>query len=212
MQNEEWRDIEGFPDYQISNLGRIKSFTKYKDGKILNNYLTQYGYVGCLLKNKDGKSKNRFVHRLVAIAFIPNPHGYPQINHKNGIRSDCRVDNLEWCTASQNMRHAYDVLGFKSVRGEANAASKLTEEKVKEIYAFAMEEVLTTDEIGEMYDVTQSVVSKIKSGMSWSHVTGKAYVNRQHGKNPLTDKTAKEVHKLDLEDNISIQDSLDAWV
>lgn len=108
---EEWKDIEGYENiYQVSNMGRIRSVDRYENcngtkrirkGRILINTLSQYGYkVVCLYKN--AKQKQFFVHRLVAMAFIPNPNNYPIINHKDEDKANNYVDNLEWCTIKYN--------------------------------------------------------------------------------------------------------------
>ncbi len=104
---EEWRDIPGFEGYQVSSLGRIKSFKKYTQGYIMKQSNDKDGYKKVTL-TKDGKEYTRRVHLLVAKAFIPNPQNKPIINHKNGIKYDNRVENLEWVTISENTQHAFD--------------------------------------------------------------------------------------------------------
>ena len=103
---EEWKDIAGYEGvYQVSNLGRIKSFFRAKE-RILKRRLDRKGYpiIGLL-------SKTKAIHRLVAIHFIPNPENKETVNHINGITDDNRVENLEWCTMSENLKHSYDNLG-----------------------------------------------------------------------------------------------------
>ena len=203
MIEEEWRDIEGFPYHKVSSKCNIKSFKRSKDGYLIKTYLNTCGYVGCKLINATGELKNLTVHRLVAIAFIPNPNNYPQINHKNGNKEDPSIENLEWCNASQNAQHAYDVLGREAVYGEHNGASKLTEEQVKEIYVLAHEEVLSQLEIAEKYNVSQTIVANIKNGKWWSRLTNHNYTKRQHRKNKLTPEQAIEIHYLAWNSDLS---------
>lgn len=102
---EEWRDIEGYEGlYQVSNLGRVRSLNfNHTIGKVKELSLrnSKKGYKQVILY-KDGKTKSYRVHRLVAEAFIENPNNYEQINHKNEIKSDNTVNNLEWCTNEYN--------------------------------------------------------------------------------------------------------------
>ena len=84
-------------DYDVTESGIV---VNTKTGKVLHQYKSEYGYLRVAL-SENGKQKRVFVHRLVAMKYIPNPHNLPQVNHKNGIKTDIRVENLEWCTASQ---------------------------------------------------------------------------------------------------------------
>ena len=101
---EQWKDIEGYEGiYQISSHGRVKSFKNGKI-KILKSRINDKGYNTTCLR-KDGKSKYKLVHRLVAEAFIPNIDSKPYINHIDGNKLNNNINNLEWVTPSENTLH-----------------------------------------------------------------------------------------------------------
>lgn len=103
---EVWKDVKGFEDiYQISNKGRLKSFKRMKDGYILSTKNSKGDYLSVVLEYKDLKRYVR-IHTLVAEAFIPNPYNKPQVNHKDGDKQNNCVENLEWVTEKENIRHA----------------------------------------------------------------------------------------------------------
>lgn len=93
---EQWKKIEGFENYSVSNNGQVRND---KTGRILKTYKKPSGYIQVQMGRK---TVPKYIHRLVAQAFIPNVSNKPQINHKNGNKGDNRADNLEWVTASEN--------------------------------------------------------------------------------------------------------------
>lgn len=106
--------------YLIDSLGNIVSCPRQKGARFVNQYkilgtkVNKFGYKEVAL-SKDGKTKTVLLHRLIAIHFVPNPDNLPVVNHKNGIKTDNRIENLEWVTRSQNTKHAYvnNLGGFK---------------------------------------------------------------------------------------------------
>lgn len=104
MENEIWKDIEGFEKYQISSYGRVRSY--HNNTIIIRKTNIVSGYEHLML-NKNNKKYNFYIHRLVGTAFIPNPENKPEINHKNGLKTDNNVENLEWTTRIENAQHAW---------------------------------------------------------------------------------------------------------
>ena len=100
---EYWRTIDEYPNYRISSYGRVYSV---KRDIILRPGYDEWKYLFVRLYNKHGSSMKK-LHRLVAETFIPNPYGKPEVNHIDGNRENNRVDNLEWVTHSENIRHAF---------------------------------------------------------------------------------------------------------
>jgi hypothetical protein len=108
---EIWKDIEGFEGlYQVSNLGRVKSFDttdklgRIRKGRVLKPHRHPQGYLLVTLC-KNGKHKNHKTHRVVAQAFIPNPENKPEVNHIDENKTNNNVNNLEWSTRKENLNH-----------------------------------------------------------------------------------------------------------
>lgn len=167
MEEERWVPIKGYePFYEVSSLGRVRS-----DGRIRTNYCAKprilkpnphpNRYLQVVLFKK-GKPLTKKVHRLVAEAFIPNPKQLPEVNHKNGIRDDNRVKNLEWMTHAQNKRHAKSLKSY---------GLKLRAPDVVKIQR-RLDSGEDPIAIAPDFDVTAEAIKSIKYGYSWSHITG----------------------------------------
>ena len=132
LPSEEWREIDGYNGrYQVSNLGRVKSFFD-KEPRIFKANKVTEGYLRVALR-KNSMAKNHFVHRLVAQAFIPNPENKPQVNHIDGDKTNNRVENLEWMTSEENINHAFKLGLSKIPKGSKNPNARFTAEQVREI-------------------------------------------------------------------------------
>jgi len=175
---EEWRDVVGYEGYyQVSNLGRIKGLerivicnkkgnTKKLKEKMMSQSCTK-DYLSINLR-MNGKVSFFTVHRLIAIAFIPNPENKPEVNHIKGNKYDNRIWMLEWSTKSENGKHAFQLGLSVSKKGSDCVNSKLTEQQVLEIRELGKS--LNFKQISIIYKVSPSSISNIVKRKSWTHI------------------------------------------
>lgn len=163
MKREIWKPIKGWEKtYEISSLGRVRSLDRldrrgvFHKGIIRKIVPNNLGYSTIFLRIGDIR-KLKKIHRLVAEAFIPNPENKPEVNHKDGVKANNHVDNLEWVTKSENELHAYRT-GAKSY-GERHPLSKLSDEDVINIRLLYTRGDITQSQIADYYRVNQSFVS-----------------------------------------------------
>lgn len=180
-----WVDIKGFEGKNaVSFCGKIRSLDKvamagsrgmvlYK-GKILKPRFDKDGYLRVGLNNNKKKIMKR-VHRLVAEVFIPNLNNYPQVNHKNGIKSDNRIENLEWCSCLHNVRHALESGLCYSRVGENNNMSKLSKDQVVKIKKELLQH-FRYDDIAKKYNVHKRTIWRIKTKRSWKYAEAEGVV------------------------------------
>lgn len=122
---EIWKDIIDYPNYQVSNLGNVKSI---KTNKVLKPFSPVGEYLKVSL-SKNGKDKQFFIHRLVATAFIPNPNNLPEVNHiKEFEKTNNKVENLEWCTQKNNVQLYYKNKKIKKFENEVAQLKEVIEE------------------------------------------------------------------------------------
>jgi hypothetical protein len=166
---EIWKQIKNYEGiYEISNLGRVKSLVRNTTGTNTSkvNYLkphyTKNGYLRYVL-SKNGKTKKKTMHRLIAEYFIENPLNKKCVNHKNGIRDDNTIENLEWSTHSENSIH-----GFRKNKRK-NVNRKLTEIQVIEIKNKLINSKRGIGvKLAEEYNVSVYIISLIKKGKTYN--------------------------------------------
>lgn len=175
MTTIEWRDIPGFEGiYQVSNMGDIKRIKGGKGavaGSLRKLKSNGKGYMVVIL-NIRNEGKTHYVHRLVMLAFVGECPDGMEVNHKNGVRHDNRLENLEYLTHKQNLDYSKYVLMVKPQydrRGEKNVRAKLNEQKVREIRALAKQGIPTV-KIAEQYNVTDESIYRIVKFQQWAHI------------------------------------------
>ena len=176
---EIWKKMKEFGDYEVSNLGRVKSpdfilkvptgQSWIRKGKILKPYKNKKGYLICDIR-VDGKRKIVPLHRLVALAFIPNVDNKPQVNHIDGNKQNNCVENLEWCTNSENQIHAFKHGLQKGNFSHPN--SKLTLEQVRYIKnnCIVGSKKNGMQTMAKKFKVSTSAIKQIMLGNSYKNI------------------------------------------
>ena len=169
IKMEIWKDIENYKDkYQISNMGNVKSlkYLGHKKEKIMVPNKISNGYLQiALLKNNERKMK--LVHRLVIETFVGNSD--LQCNHINGIKTDNRIENIEYCTQSENAKHSFKI-GLQNNKGESHPSNKLREDDVKLIRKLVEKFDIKQKTVAYLFGVSKYCISDIIRGKTWNHV------------------------------------------
>lgn len=174
MDKEKWVSIKGYEGlYEISDLGGVKSIyrtgigrhrcKRIFRGKVLLQPISRDLYHTVALC-KDGKVKRFYTHRLIALNFLNNESNKPQINHINGIKTDNRPENLEWCTGKENAIHA-NKTGLSKV-GTRHYLAKLNEEQVRSIRM----DKRSQKDIAENYNISIDTVYKVRHKITYASV------------------------------------------
>jgi hypothetical protein len=169
LHGEYWKPILGYEGiYEVSNLSRVKSLPKVKgrylqkDSHILSPKINRDGYF-CYCLQKEKNKKHLQMQRLMAINFIPNPQNLPQVNHKDGNKLNNLIENLEWCTCQENVRHAWNTGLHKPMNRMDNGNTILVPEQVIEIKRLR-DTGKTYFEIAKIFDISFGHVGKICRG------------------------------------------------
>jgi hypothetical protein len=171
---EIWKDIPNYEGmYQISNLGRVKSLSRevfhgngkrFCDETIMKPKLETTGYFSICLR-KDRASKTIKIHRLIAMLFIDNPQNKATVNHINGIKTDNRIENLEWCTIQENIQHAISTGLKRTAKGEKHGQSKLLDSDIEYIKNNYIKHK-NSKQLSQMFGITYGYVSMIAKGIT----------------------------------------------
>lgn len=177
-KDEIWKEIPNYEGkYHVSNFGRIKSIgwdrvrslgrRTVRLDKILKTHITKFGYERVEL-NKNGVGKKFVVHRLVALVFVDNPENKPEVNHIDGNKLNNFVENLEWNTSKENIRHAVEKGLNVAVSGDNHCCAKLTRAQALEIKdKFDSGEYKNQTFVAKSYNVSRSAIWQIVHGKSW---------------------------------------------
>ena len=152
---EIWKTIPRHPNYEVSTLGN----TRKKGGETKHKWLHKGYWV-----TKFGRERI-YIHRHLAEAFIPKPKGKTEVNHIDAVKTNCVVENLEWVTRSENVKHAYK-RGLISARGEKNANAKFTQQDIEEMRSIDYTKV-TQREVAKRYGIAFQYLNKILKGKAW---------------------------------------------
>ena len=199
--------IDGFVTaYEISNKGRVYS---KKNRIILKDLESNCGYYRVRLY-WNNKSAYKSIHRLVAIAFIPNPNGLAVVNHIDGNKHNNHVDNLEWCDVSYNMRHAYDNNLVSLKYGDESHLAKYKRKQVVHACELMESGEFTPKEISLLTDIDINMIYMIKNRLSWINVSKEYDVeNCKQPKNDYCFAQLESAFKLLSENNLCYYDIMD---
>lgn len=175
--------------YEVSTDGQVRS---WKSGapRILKPAIAN-GYPRVSL-SIDGESKFYYIHRLVAGIFLPNLENKPCVNHLNGVKTDNRVENLEWCTYAENNRHAHDT-GL-AAQGELHAKAKLTNDQI--VHIRTNSDDLSTYALAKQFNVSQPTISNVQIGKTYRNAGGTAREPNRHTSRKFSNDVRNEIRRL----------------
>jgi hypothetical protein len=162
------KDIKGYDGLYFCNLnGEFFSYAKKTRKGIRKMKTIKHNSAGYLSIDlcKDGKVKKYLAHRLMAETFLDNPKNKEQVNHINGIKTDNRLENLEWSTRSENQKHSI-LIGLRTTNGEKNSQSKLTEQDV--LYIRNSKEKGSI--LAKKFNISHPTICDIIKHRSWTHI------------------------------------------
>lgn len=184
-KKEIWKDIEGFEGhYQISNLSNVKSMSRVirrggikgdarLNEKILKQSVNRNGYAFVTL-SLNGVREIFYIHRLIVVIFLTKVNGKTDVNHIDGIKINNFPSNLEWCTRSENVKHAYKI-GLASNRGVNHPRATVSELQVVAIKVW-IDSGFTMAAIARAFNCNYGIVTHIKYGRAWSHIDVNRYL------------------------------------
>lgn len=165
MENEAWRPVPGFPDYEVSSFGRIKSY-KRGSPKIIKDCAGNQGYRVVNLVESFRKQKTVYIHRLVALAFLgPRPEGLV-VRHRDGDQNNNRLSNLIYGTQQENKED--QIAHGTHARGEKIGLAKLSYEAAEEIRRLYASGSYSLSQLGRLYGVAHSTIYSIVQGKTWN--------------------------------------------
>lgn len=171
---EVWKPIDGYERYQISNTGKVVSDKRQgSKGGEMNPSRNEFGYLQVkLYQDGTGKYDIFAVHRLVASAFIDNPYNLPEVNHKDGNKNNNNVENLEWVTRQENVKHSFETGLNAPHYGEENGSHKLTQNDVDEIRKIYIKgnKLFGGAALAKEYGVAVSTICRIARNETWKMI------------------------------------------
>jgi hypothetical protein len=175
--SEEWRQIEGHNEYEVSSLGRVRckvervySKTPFPAGTVLKQVSSDNGYRRVHFRVNSCRQKLVAVHRLVAKAFIPNPENKPQVNHIDGDKGNNHVENLEWVTGSENVKHAIEMGLREDFHGEESRNVVYDRKLILKILDLFYLHILNSEEISKETGIHSAYINLVVRGKRWAEV------------------------------------------
>ena len=166
------KDVSFAPGYYVTDQGEV--YSKNYNRRIgvdrkLKPEIANNGYLRYTIWVK-GKRTRFLAHRLIAIVLIENPKNLKYVNHKNSIRTDNRVDNLEWCTMSDNIKHGYSDGFLIPTQGELHGNHILTEQQVLRVRKMYVPRKFSQEKVAELFGVKRGCIKDIVERKTWKHI------------------------------------------
>lgn len=198
-----WKAIPGWESiYEVSDHGDVKRLAgspRCLTDRTVKPMLNSRGYLTVGLTSPTKKQRPHVIHRLVLESFIGADKDKPFANHKNGIKTDNRLSNLEWVTHAENIAHAYETGLHKKYAGSNASNAKLTEEQAIEIIQCFRNGMFAKD-IAIRYGITRKTALSIANGYTWTHLDRSNMQNRRNGSHKLTEKQVEDIKRELRED------------